>query len=217
MPERDVDLPIEMGVGGVLSRALSVVVSDRRLPLAALIGSVCLLVPFLGPFVLVAFLGLAFGVADEALGYAPPSTSFLRRVVVAILATVLAGLAVVIGLVFFLAPGIYLAIKFALVVPAVWIGGKGPFGALADSWELTTAKRRTVSAVGLVFLCLTTLVALVAFLAVVPALRAHQIGEIVTIPGSYPRIRLTMALVSGVVAPLWTAAWAVMYRGFPYP
>lgn len=211
------DLPLDMGTATVLSRALSLVVSDPRLPLVVVFGSAALLVPLVGPFVLLACLGLAFGFADETLGYTPPSTWFLYRFVYAGLATVLAGVAVALGLLFILAPGIYLAIKFALVAPAVWIGDEGPLGALADSWDLSTANQRTVIRVGLVVIGLTVIVSFVAFQVVAPALVGRLSGWMAPIPATHPRIRITLAVVSGVIGPLATAAWAVMYRGFPYP
>lgn len=210
------DLPIDMGTGGVLSRALSLLGKDPRIVLVVVVGSAALFVPLVGPFVLLACLGLGFGFADEALGFTPPA-SFLRRFVSAILATGLALLATGFGLLFFLAPGIYLAIKFALVAPAVWLGNEGPVGALADSWDLGTANQRTVIRTGLVMLGLTGVVGLVAFTVVVPAITARLAGGLTAVPGSFPRIRVALALVSGVIGPLFTAAWTVMYRGFPYP
>ncbi|MFW5965766.1 MAG: hypothetical protein ACOCP3_03375 [Halodesulfurarchaeum sp.] len=217
MSASELDLPIGMGAVGVLSRASSLLRRDLRVSLAVWAGSAALLVPLLGPFVFLACLGVGFGFADEALGYSPSSTSFLRRFVDAILTTILSGVVVALGLVVFLAPGIYLAIRFFLVIPAIWIRDAGPVGALEDSWDLTTGKTQATLGVGVFLLGMAVAVALVVELAVFPAVPVNQLGEMAVLSGPYPRLRFTFAVVGGVVGPLATATLSVMYRGFPYP
>lgn len=64
----------------------------------------------------------------------------LSRLPALAMATLIAGMGVALGLVLFVVPGIYLAVKFALGGPAIVGDGHGPIAGLQTSWETVTGQ-----------------------------------------------------------------------------
>ena len=75
------------------------------------------------------------------------STPVGLRVLVALLAAVVAALATSVGFVLLVLPGLYLLVRFYLVVPAVVLDDAGPLEALGRSWERTDGNVTTVAGV----------------------------------------------------------------------
>lgn len=66
------------------------------------------------------------------------------RVIYLVVATIVVGIAVLIGLIFLVLPGLYLAVRFALYPAAVMVDGEGPIGGLSESWDRTSGHGLTV-------------------------------------------------------------------------
>ena len=86
-------------------------------------------------------------------------------------ASILAGIAIAIGFLILVVPGVYLAIRLGFFPYAIVDGGSGPVEALQKSWELTRGSVLHLLGLGIVF-------ALVNFVGVL----ALGIGLLVSIP-----------------------------------
>lgn len=211
-------LPLRLGAPTILGRGVALLLRDPRIPAVHALMGVSIVFPVVGPAVAFGLWGLACQFADETLGYAPPDRSFVRRYLSGLAAGSLSLVLIGVGAVFFIVPGVVLALKFTLVLPAVWLGGMGPIAALADSWELTTKKLTTVLFVGVAVLVPTASVVLIAGLAL------PDFGAFLETWGTLrPRIRADpgpVAVLVGVFTvfgSLQTAVLTIMYRGFDYP
>lgn len=107
----------------------------------------------------------------------------LARLPALAVATFLAGLAVAVGLVALVAPGLYLAVKFALAGPAIVADGYGPVGGLRQSWVATQGRFADVGGVLLLSTVSFVLVALVPF-----------VGELLAVLVVLPVAALTIAV-----------------------
>jgi hypothetical protein len=129
------------------------------------------------------------------------------RVLLAFLAAPAAGIVVLVGLVFLVLPGIYLAVRLRLVVAAVMLGDCGPLEAFGRSFELTSGHGLTVFGVWLP--------TAVAGLVIGAAIALWTGG--VTLAGGPDAAaleaagRLTGAATAVLVTPVAVAADAVMY------
>jgi hypothetical protein len=152
-------------VGGIVALATGDSFQGRRRDLAELAGA--------------ATSGLlsAFGVAVVVV----LAASTVGAVLAGFGAVVLGPLAVVMAL-----PVLYLVLRVALAVPAVFVGGRGFAGALRESWSLSSGNVLTLAGLGLV-------TGLTAALGVVPT-----VGTVVS---------------TTVGTPLWMASLAHVYLG----
>lgn len=88
---------------------------------------------------LVRVLATAVGVVAAHLGLGGAiraSSSFVVRLLKAVVATVLGTVPVLLGLLLLVAPGVYVAVRLFVATPAVMVDDQGPVEALATSWEL---------------------------------------------------------------------------------
>ena len=73
----------------------------------------------------------------------------LRRIVPIVVVTVVAGVAIGIGFVVIVVPGIFLAVSFAVAIPALMIERVGPIESLKRSWRLVSGERWRLFGAGL--------------------------------------------------------------------
>ena len=134
------------------------------------------------------------------------SNSLGVRVLLALLAAFVAGVAIIVGLLLLVLPGLYLFARLYLVVPAVMLGDDGPLEALGSSWDRTEGSALTIAGVAL---------------AVFAASAAVTLGLQFALTGGISPTELTrtagigFAEVGGTLVggPLGAAAMAVLYDG----
>ena len=119
----------------------------------------------------------------------------------------MAGLAIVVGLLLLVLPGLYLFTRLYLVVPAVMLGDDGPLEALGNSWGRTEGDVLTVAGVALAVFAVSSVVQFVLLFAltgsVFPTFELVRTTE-------FKIAQAGGGLVSG---PLGAAAMAVLYDG----
>ena len=147
-----------------------------------------------------AYLGERAGAA-ESLRYA------LGRTLALCIAYIVVIFIVVVGLIFLIIPGIWLAVKLAMAFPAVVFERKNAFSAVGRSWSLTSGHFwRTLGTLLVVFLI--TFVAQLVFGGVVGGiLGASDSGELTT------AVVLTLVnlITLALTYPLWAAVTTVLY------
>jgi hypothetical protein len=218
MSTDEVAIPAGMAYDDVLRRAIEIVTGDVRISGLKVLGSLLASIPLLGGLLQLALDGVAIQIADAELTAYSPDNSFGKRFVFVLIASILSGVAVGIGLVLLVLPGIYLALRLALVAPAVWVGDQGPIEALSESWSRTDGHLWTVLVVEAVIFFGTMLVLVPAFVLTVGASEAAlqefaQSPTIVVAPGFV----LATAFVAATVGAVGTVSGVVMYRSFRPP
>jgi Membrane domain of glycerophosphoryl diester phosphodiesterase len=147
-----------------------------------------------------AYLGEHAG-AGESLRYA------LGRLLPLIVAYLLVTAIVLVGLVLLIIPGIWIAVKLAMVFPTVVFERKGPFGAIGRSWTLTRQNWwRTFGTLLVVFL-ISFVLQLVLGGVAGGILGASDSGELTV------AIVLTLVnlLTLALTYPLWASVTTVLY------
>lgn len=108
----------------------------------------------LGALAVVAVVGLAFGLVgytatvvltSRALRGEPNTVGgvlleALRRMIPMLIASIVTGVAVGFGFVFFFVPGMYLMIRLSMALAAVVVEGRGPIESMSRSWSLTAGR-----------------------------------------------------------------------------
>ena len=135
------------------------------------------------------------------------SNSLGVRVLLTLLAAFVAGLAILVGLLLLILPGLYLSVRLYLVIPAVMLGDDGPLEALGSSWDRTSGHVFTVASVAVAILAVSLAVFTVVLVGtaggVDPAIE-RMLNDEIMIP------QVARTLVGG---PLGAAAMAVLYDG----
>ena len=173
-------------------------------PLSALLGLAGGIVGAIGSAVGVYLIG-----ADRpgSVERGSTSNSLGVRVLLTLLAAFVAGLAIVVGLLLLVLPGLYLFTRLYLVVPAVMLGDDGPLEALGSSWNRTEGDVLTVAGVALAVFAVSSVVQFVLLFAltgsVFPTFELVRTTE-------FKIVQAGGILVSG---PLGAAAMAVLYNG----
>lgn len=208
-----------MGVGGVLSTAVSVLTDDLRIAGLQLAGSFVSLIPIIGTLVQFVIGGLAIQFADETLGNPEPERSLLIRAVLALLTGIVVFIAVFVGLLALILPGIYLALRLALAVPAVWVGGMGPIDAIKDSWSRTDGHLLTIFGVNAVFLVVALVTLAPAFVVFVPLGSPEAVQQFNQQPLilASPALFAVQTLYAVTVGAAIVATQAIMFRSFGEP
>lgn len=154
---------------------------------------------FAGAFAVVVAYG-AFG------GRPDVQNSLGVRLLLALVAGIVAGLAIIVGLLLFVLPGLYLLVRLRLVLPAVMLADCGPLEALSRSFDLTDGHGLTVFGVAVVFG--------LAGLAVggVVALQTGAFAGGTLQPEALRQTaRIASAIQALVIAPVAVAADALMF------
>ena len=173
-------------------------------PLSALLGLAGGIVGAIGSAVGVYLIG-----ADRpgSVERGSTSNSLGVRVLLTLLAAFVAGLAIVVGLLLLVLPGLYLFTRLYLVVPAVMLGDDGPLEALGNSWDRTEGDVLTVAGVALAVFAVSSVVQFVLLFAltgsVFPTFELVRTTE-------FKIAQAGGTLVSG---PLGAAAMVVLYDG----
>jgi hypothetical protein len=152
----------------------------------------------------------AVGVSEayrELGGQRRGTNSFGVRLLLAFVAALIAGVGILLGLVFLILPGIYLTVKLRLVLASVVLEDCGPVEALGRSYDLVTGHGVTVFGVWLV----PTLVSLVVAVAVTVGTGAVSLSGGVDLTTLEWAARIAGALSTVLVSPVIAAADAVMY------
>ena len=123
------------------------------------------------------------------------------------------GLRILVGFLFFVIPGVYLAIVWSLTIPVVVLEGRGLSGALARSAELTKGHRGRVF---IIYFLLLVLVYVVTLLVQIPLMTAIAIssGSIsaAELPASAEIIlALSNFVTTSLVSPIVTFALSLVY------
>ena len=173
-------------------------------PLTALLGPIGGVVRTIGTALGVYIVGLN---RPGSIERGATTNSVGVRILLTLLAAFVAGIAIVVGLLLLVLPGLYLSVRFYLVVPAVMLGDDGPLEALGNSWNRTDGNVFTVAGVALGIFAVSAVVQLVLLFAltggVSPTFELVQTTE-------FKIAQAGGILVSG---PLGAAAMAVLYDG----
>ena len=173
-------------------------------PLSALLGPAGGIVGAIGSAVGVYLVG-----ADRpgSVERGSTSNSLGVRVLLTLPAAFVAGLAILVGLLLLVLPGLYLSARLYLVIPAVMLGDDGPLEALGSSWDRTEGDVLTVAGVALGIFAATSVVQFVILFAltgsVLPTFELIRTTE----------FKIAQAGGTLVGGPLGAAAMAVLYNG----
>jgi hypothetical protein len=129
----------------------------------------------------------------------------LRKALLVLVSLVLWYLALVVGLILLIIPGIFVMVRLGLNVPAIVVEGEGPAGALSRSWRLTKDRWWATFGTLLVGYLLVTVIGYVGQFLVVPAMLSDN--EIV---GAVVNAIATIA-TTAVTVPLWAAFLTAVY------
>ncbi|WP_435102210.1 hypothetical protein [Halarchaeum sp. P4] len=143
-----------------------------------------------------------------------PSNSLGVRLLLAVIAAIVAGFVILIGIVFLVLPGLYLAIRLRLVAASVMLEDSGPLEALSRSFELTKGHTLTVFGVWAATTLLNVLVASVVVLALlggVPSLDSQ--AALQALQGALSVGAAAGTLVSGPLIATSDAVLFGMYAG----
>lgn len=193
-------------LGDLLARSTAVVRTRPVLLGVALVGGVLSVVPLLGTLLNALATAVAVSIASGAIAEGSRSRKDLgARLLAFVVAFLVATVAIAVGLLVLVIPGVYLALRFALFPAAVMADGRGPLDGLSASW------RRTGGNLGLVFGFLLVLFVpvFVALLVLAYVVAGGQPAALET-----PSMRLLAGVVGAPFAAVNAAGVAVMYRAF---
>ena len=139
-------------------------------------------------------------------GQTDTSNSVPVRILVAFLASLVAGIVIILGFLLLVLPGIYASLRLRFVIAAVVLKDAGPLEALYRSLELTADNTVTVLGVW-------------AAIGVVSLVLVGMVVGVVGVPSGDPQaaretLRLAAAASTLLVAPVGVCANAVMYEAF---
>ncbi len=146
------------------------------------------------------------GVAAAAEGRSPRLAEMARRGVAVSgslgLAAILAWVAMGVGLVLLIVPGLIVAAMLGVAAPARTLEGGGVIGALTRSLELTKGRR------GLILLMLLGFWTVVILVRVLMGLGVEAITGAANLP---PASQVTALLAPGASVPHWAWAWRAVF------
>ncbi|GAA0307747.1 hypothetical protein [Halarchaeum salinum] len=164
----------------------------------------------LGNFGSIIVLGLAIVLAARTLGLdgSDASNSLGVRLLLVLVAGIVAGIGVVIGYLFLVLPGIYLTLRLRLVAATVMLEDSGPIAALSRSFDLTEGHTWTVFGVWLVVSLVGLAVGGAVVLSMVPATSLTDPTAL------QPALRVASAASTLLTGPVVAASDAVMFGLF---
>ena len=119
-------------------------------------------------------------------------------------ASLLTTLAIAFGMLFFLVPGVVLALGFAFVGPVIVLEGAGVGQAIERSWRLSRGRRLKILAVAaLLLVVMLTTTGLLSLVQLLPELRGNlalQLGQ-----------TLATQAISVLFTPVWYVAMVLLY------
>lgn len=196
------------GTGSVLSAGLDVLFDNPVTVVVAIVAGFLSQVPLVGGLLRIPLSGFIVDYVAGDVGFEHRDSGFIERVVKLVVGAVVAGVAVAVGLLLVVVPGLFLALKFALFAPAVMVGEKGPVDALKDSYRRTTGNLATVFGVSLVL-------SSPALLAVGGLFLATDLQTVVAVTRfQRPLLLSVLVLVSAPFGALNSVTQVVMYDRF---
>lgn len=130
---------------GVFTGAVNAVLADPRMVGVTWVGNLFGVIPFIGSLFTSLANGIAVIMADDTFDEPHrPQKDFAARAVYLLVATLVGGIVIIIGLILFVLPGIYLGVRLALYPAAVMVDDKGPIEGLSESWDRTGGHFLTV-------------------------------------------------------------------------
>lgn len=197
------------GALDILARAIRLL---PRVPsilgIYALVAILSLLANGLGNFASIVGQSVAVLIAYRELGgEADASNSLGVQLLISLLAALVAGFGIVVGLVFLIVPGLYLMIRLRLVVAAVMLEDAGPLEALGRSFDLTSGHGWTVFGVWLVPFVAT----LPVLVAVVVATGGISLSGAVDPTALQSSLRVAAAVSILLTGPVVAVSDAILY------
>jgi len=193
-------------LGDFLSDAVSLVADDPRIVLVTVVGGALSAIPFVGTFLNLLVVGFAHVLAQQSLGWSVDSrTSLPVRLVYLLIGSIVAGIAVLIGLVFLVLPGLYLVVRFSLMVPAIMVDGKGPLDGIGESWDRAGGNWWTIFGFQLV-------VGIASALVIIPVVFSFGLEAVANPANLTPQIAI--GVVSGAFGAITVGGLVMMYRAF---
>ncbi|MDE0376610.1 MAG: hypothetical protein OXK16_11720 [bacterium] len=129
----------------------------------------------------------------------------VRRTVAILLATIVAGILMVIGFVLLVIPGIFVLVSLAVTWEALIIEGVGPMESIKRSWRLVSGERWRVFGAGVLVIVL-----MVIFVGVVSAVIALILSAVLGVSGGMTGY-LVQQVASLLSIPLTAALGTVIY------
>ena len=121
------------------------------------IGWIGYVASFIGQFIApaAAVIVAAGAYADVPADWRSSTLAGLRNIVAIVVATIVAAVAVWIGILLLIVPGIFLAVSFVVYREALMIEGLGPIASLGRSWRLATGERWRLLGAGLALIVIS--------------------------------------------------------------
>jgi hypothetical protein len=193
---------VKLGLlGGAQKNVLAVTVAGLLIILLAIVGSA------------VATAATTFGVSDIYLGKETSISSCFKRVrgtTLAVMGTsLLYGLAIMVGFIFLVVPGIYLLGRYGLSTPAVVLEDRGPISGLNRSSELT--KGSVLRVLVVYFLSYLLIFVIAALLGGIAAAALDSVAQQIGTTTSKALTDLTSAVANVVITPVLAIALTVLY------
>jgi uncharacterized membrane protein len=193
---------------GILSEGVS---TARRTPVIfgvyLLVAGIGVIIQLLSGILSLIAAGIAVVMVYTTLGGCPANqVSFGVRLIIVLIGGLITGILLIIGFILFIIPGIYLAIRLRLVIPAIMVEDCGPIEALRRSFSLTKGHTWTVFGVALVFFVST----IVLIVAISFAIGGDLSGPI-DLAMFQRAVRFGGAITTVVITPISVASNAVMY------
>ncbi len=203
----------DMGALDIVSTAFDVAKTDRRIPGIQFLAGLLYVIPILGPLLGEAASGLAMQFADDTLGNPDPRNSFGVRFVYSLVTSLIVVIAVSIGMLFFVFPGVFLALRLQLAFPSIWIGDRGPIEAISDSWESTSGHLLTIAGVSVLFFVVGVVLMVPVLLLGSSGVAGESAAQGVSLLAT-PITLVGFVFVTVVVGSVSVAAQTIMYRAF---
>ena len=139
------------GVRTIAAETASAVRDTPELVVLFLVVAPISNVPVVGGFIAIVGQGIGIAlVANHLDGLdSTPENSLGVRLIVLLVSAIIAGIAIIVGLLLLVIPGVFLWVRFYLAPPAVIVDDCGPVEALAESWSRTVGNTVTVFGVAL--------------------------------------------------------------------
>jgi hypothetical protein len=122
---------------------------------------------------------------------------------------VLNGLAVGVGLILLVIPGLYMMCRLLVCVPAALVENLGPRESLSRSFDLTRDNAGRAFLLFLVYMCLVFAGGTLTGLLLLPVAVSHQDPSVMRLWGSLSLVAQT--LINSLVSPIFLIACAVFY------
>lgn len=152
---------------------------------------------------------------DQGVQFSAAFSAGLKNLLPLIVLGIIAGIAIMIGWIFLIVPGLYIMAMFYVMVPAIVFENKG-FAGLGRSIELTSGYRWSIVGVNIVLFFIALGASLVIGLlagafALAASLSGGNFFELATSPAYLLAMTLLDAIVNGAIYPISMIAAAMVF------